>query len=88
MRRAPPGSAEAGRLNGRFGYGFGIVASADKDEVRPVGSYAWGGFYNTGFWVDPEKKVVGVFMTQLYPSDVTLYQDFMKLACGATQQAD
>jgi CubicO group peptidase (beta-lactamase class C family) len=54
----------------RFGYGFGIVAGAGKDQVAAVGSYAWGGFYNTGFWVDPEKKLVGVLMTQLFPSEL------------------
>lgn len=65
----------------RFGYGFGIVAGADKDQVATVGSYYWGGFCNTAFWVDPQKKLVGVIMTQLFPSDhVTLYQDFMKRA--------
>ena len=70
----------------RFGYGFGIVAGADKDQVAAVGSYYWGGFYSTGFWVDPEKKLVGVFMTQLSPADhLTLYPDFMKLAYEATK---
>ena len=73
----------------RFGYGFGIVAGAGKNQPAAAGSYAWGGFYNTGFWVDPEKKLVGVFMTQLFPSDhLTLYQDYMKLAYAATQQVD
>lgn len=70
----------------RFGYGFGIVAGADKDQVATVGSYYWGGFYNTSFWVDPEKKLVGVVMTQNFPSDhLTLYQDFMKLAYAAAK---
>jgi CubicO group peptidase (beta-lactamase class C family) len=73
----------------RFGYGFGIVASASKDELASVGSYSWGGFYSTLFWVDPEKKLVGVFMTQLFPADhLTLHQDFKKLAYAATKQAD
>ncbi len=70
----------------RFGYGFGIVAGADKNQVASAGTYYWGGFYNTGFWVDPEKKLIGVFMTQLCPSDhITLYPDFMKLAYEATK---
>lgn len=69
---------------GRFGYGFGIVASAGKDEVASVGSYSWGGFYNTGFWVDPEKKLVGVFMSQLVPAGMPgMFQDFQKLAYAA-----
>ena len=73
----------------RFGYGFGIVAGAGKDQVAAVGSYSWGGFYNTGFWVDPEKKLVGVLMTQLFPSDQPgLLGDFEKLAYAAIQQVD
>jgi CubicO group peptidase (beta-lactamase class C family) len=70
----------------RFGYGFGIVAGAGKDQVAAVGSYYWGGFYNTGFWVDPEKKLVGVLMTQIFPSDQPgLLGDFEKLAYAALQ---
>jgi CubicO group peptidase (beta-lactamase class C family) len=72
----------------RFGYGFGIVAAAGKDEPASVGSYGWGGFYNTGFWVDPQKKLVGVLMTQIYPSDFTLQRDFKKLAYAAIQPLD
>lgn len=72
---------------GRFGYGFGIVTSADKHEASSVGSYAWGGFYSTMFWVDPEKKLVGVLMTQLFPMEnLTLHEDFKKLAYKAIQQ--
>lgn len=70
----------------RFGYGFAIVGDAGKDQVAAAGSYMWGGFYNTGFWVDPKNKLVGVFMTQIYPSDQPgLFGDFMKLAYAALQ---
>jgi CubicO group peptidase (beta-lactamase class C family) len=73
----------------RFGYGFAIVAAASKDQPAPVGSYAWGGFYNTGSWVDPQKKLVGVLMTQIVPLDhFTVYTNFMKLAYLAIQPID
>jgi CubicO group peptidase (beta-lactamase class C family) len=72
----------------RFGYGFGIVAAASKGQPASVGSYSWGGFYNTGFWVDPQNKLVGVLMTQIYPSDFTLQGDFKKLAYAALQPLD
>jgi CubicO group peptidase (beta-lactamase class C family) len=73
----------------RFGYGFGIVTGTGKDEVTTVGSYSWGGFFSTGFWVDPEKKLVGVFMTQFSPADrLTLYPEFQKLAYAAIQKVD
>ena len=72
----------------RFGYGFGLVAAASKDEPASVGSYSWGGFYSTSFWVDPQKKLVGVLMTQIYPSDFSLQRDFKKLAYAALQPLD
>jgi CubicO group peptidase (beta-lactamase class C family) len=75
--------------NDRFGYGFAIVATASKDQPTSVGSYSWGGFYNTYFWVDPQKKLVGVLMTQIVPSDhLTLLRDFNKLAYAAIQPLD
>ena len=73
----------------RFGYGFGIVAAASKDQPSSVGSYSWGGFYHTGFWVDPQKKLVGVLMTQIFPSDhLTLQRNFNNLAHAAIQPLD
>ena len=72
-----------------FGYGLGIVAAASKDQPASVGSYAWGGFYYTYLWVDPQKKLVGVLMTQISPSDhLTLHRDFNKLANAAIQPPD
>jgi len=72
-----------------FGYGFGIVAAASKDQPASVGSYAGGGFYYTYFWVDPQKKLVGILMTQISPPDqLTLHRDFTKLAYAAIQPLD
>jgi CubicO group peptidase (beta-lactamase class C family) len=69
----------------RFGFGVGVVTPAGKDKVAmSPGSFSWGGFFHTYAWVDPEKKLVGVFMTQLYPSGGTPIQaDFVKTAYGA-----
>ena len=64
------------------------VAGVEKDQVASPGSYYWGGFYGTSFWVDPQKKLVGVFMTQLSPSDQTLHEDFRKLAYDAIQSTE
>jgi CubicO group peptidase (beta-lactamase class C family) len=68
-------------LGDRFGYGFGIVTEAGKDrEVASVGSYSWGGFFHTYFWVDPQKELIGVLMTQMHPGHPTLQKDFKKRA--------
>jgi CubicO group peptidase (beta-lactamase class C family) len=64
-----------------FGYGFGVVMQPSPTEAASVGTYSWGGFFNTSFWVDPDKKLIGILMTQLYPAnDTTLQADFKKLA--------
>jgi CubicO group peptidase (beta-lactamase class C family) len=68
-----------------FGYGFGVVTAGQKDRgaVSP-GTYSWGGIYNTYFWVDPHKQLIGILMTQIYPSNhLTLRRDFQKLAYEA-----
>ena len=33
-----------------------------------VGEFGWGGAYFTSYWVDPQEKLVVVFMSQLLPS--------------------
>ena len=68
-----------------FGYGFGVVTAADQPkEIASVGTFSWGGIYNTYFWVDPEKQLVGVLMTQLYPYDhLSIRDDFKRLTYEA-----
>jgi len=61
----------------QFGYGFGIVSEKSKDAATP-GSYTWGGFYHTYFWVDPEKRITAVLMTQLYPNDHLKFREKFK----------
>ncbi len=52
-----------------FGYGFGVATKADAEGKRdPVGTFSWGGIYYTDFWVDPKDEVIGVMMTQIFPS--------------------
>ena len=62
---------------GWFGLGFSIVngpeskdtdAKAPKDTPESIGSYSWGGAAGTLFWIDPEKELIGLLMTQI--SDV------------------
>ncbi len=58
-----------------FGYGLGfgvIVDQAKAGSAMPVGSFWWGGAANTGFWVDPTERIVGVLMTQRFPGNLPL----------------
>jgi CubicO group peptidase (beta-lactamase class C family) len=48
-----------------FGLGFAVLLDpAVAKTALPAGSYNWGGIYGTGFWVDPESRVVGVVGSQ------------------------
>ncbi len=56
-----------GRLG--FGLGFEVVEHLGRSaRYGSVGEFGWGGAYYTSYWVDPEEKLVAVFMSQLLPS--------------------
>ena len=38
-------------------------SGASSDDAS-VGSFSWGGIFNTYFWVDPQEQLIGVLMTQ------------------------
>lgn len=65
-----------------FGLGFSVVRDLGKDdELGSVGQYGWGGFFHTNFFVDPKEKMIGIFMSQLYPAnDLRLHERFRSLA--------
>ena len=54
-----------------FGLGVAVVseaaASTTGSAPGSAGSFSWAGFYNTLFWVDPQKKLVAVVLTQIHP---------------------
>ena len=47
---------------------------------RSAGSLTWGGIFNTYYWLDPHKRIAGVFLSQLLPfvdhKAVALYGEF------------
>lgn len=47
---------------------------------RSAGSLAWGGLANSYYWIDPVKKVTGVWATQLFPfcdpRAIAAFEDF------------
>ena len=51
-----------------FSLGFSVHNGPGvSGRIDSTGTYAWGGFFYTDYWVDPEEQLVGVFMAQLYP---------------------
>ncbi len=69
------------------GYGLGVGVSIEPSAPGLGGSegtYGWGGSWNTRFWVDPDKELVGIFMVQCLPfAFVSVGEGFWSLVCEA-----
>ena len=53
-----------------FTVGMGSVTIATSPTVGEwPGTYSWGGFWNTSYWVDPIEQVIIIALSQLYPAD-------------------
>ncbi|MBN1238009.1 MAG: beta-lactamase family protein [Gammaproteobacteria bacterium] len=55
-----------GRTPGE-GYGLGVRVVTDpaaRNTLLSEGSFGWSGAFNTHFFIDPEERLVGIFMTQ------------------------
>lgn len=50
----------------KWSLGF-MVNTQPTAEGRSAGGLAWGGLYNTYYWIDLTRGVCGLFMTQLLP---------------------
>lgn len=52
------------------GFGLGFAVSKAPGEAGMMGSpgeYNWGGAAGTRFWIDPQEKLIGIFMIQILP---------------------
>jgi CubicO group peptidase (beta-lactamase class C family) len=70
-----------------FGYGFGVATRPGSVSKDPAGTFSWGGIYYTDFWVDPRDEVIGIMMTQVYPSGhLKLRDEFHRLVNEAIRR--
>jgi len=54
-----------------FGFGLGFSVLIDRAQagvLDSVGTYGWGGWASTNFWIDPQEELVGILMLQYIPS--------------------
>lgn len=54
-------------VDNEIGLGFGLVTEKN-DYLGPesVGSFSWGGAFNTHYWADPEEKIIGLLFTNVF----------------------
>lgn len=76
-----------GQLNKGQGFGLGVSVTRNDKEAGGldcVGSFGWGGFWYTTFFVDPDKELIGICMAQLHPEGgATLNKEFRRLVYEA-----
>ncbi|ASZ14176.1 beta-lactamase family protein [Chitinophaga pendula] len=53
----------------QFGLGFELE-TAKNDYLQPysIGTFSWGGAFNTHYWADPKEQLIGLIFTQEYLS--------------------
>jgi CubicO group peptidase (beta-lactamase class C family) len=64
-----------------FDYGFSLFVL--KNPVldgtnSSKGIYGWSGYHNTHFWIDPEKKLFGLFMTRAREFSSVIQKEFRR----------
>lgn len=64
-----------------FALGFTVYKdSPNKKSPKSPGTYEWGGYFNTKFFIDPAEEMVFVGMTQVVPfNDNAFWEDMYKL---------
>ncbi|WP_413667885.1 serine hydrolase domain-containing protein [Mucilaginibacter sp. Mucisp86] len=60
----------------KFGLGFGLTTQNSSAKLGiSEGSFAWGGFYGTLYWVDPKEHLVCLLFVQNWPFPHNQIQD-------------
>ena len=74
----------------KWGLGY-MINTQPGPNGRSAGSLTWAGIYNTYYWLDPQKHVAGVILTQILPfadhQAVKLYGEFESAVYDALKAA-
>jgi len=74
----------------RWGLGY-MLTPEPGPNGRSAGSLTWAGIFNTYYWLDPHKRIAGVFLSQLLPfadhKAVALYGEFESGIYGGLKAA-
>jgi CubicO group peptidase (beta-lactamase class C family) len=69
------------------GFGLGVSVKRKILSTYPeacIGTFGWGGFWYTTFFVDPARELIGICMGQLHPDGgASLNREFEGLVCEA-----
>ena len=60
-----------------YGFTFCVLENPQLDGTgAPKGIYGWSGYNNTHFWIDPENKLFGLFMSRAIEFDFSILKRF------------
>jgi CubicO group peptidase (beta-lactamase class C family) len=77
----------------KWGLGYMLTPQPGPNgrSAGSAGSVTWAGVYNTYYWLDPQKRIAGVIMTQILPfadhKAVALYGEFESGIYGGLKAA-
>ena len=81
---------QIGTLMSKTGLGFGLgFETTDRygaSGMNSVRGFGWGGAYGSIYRVDPEERLVIVFMIQLMPSNTDIREKFPTLVYQALDE--
>ena len=58
-----------GSSSGDYGWGYGgsVRARVKPGDLGSVGTYTWNGGTGTYYWIDPERRLIGILFTPVRP---------------------
>jgi CubicO group peptidase (beta-lactamase class C family) len=66
--------------------GFNVINNLGKTaELGSLGSYSWGGAFDTSYWIDPQERLVGILMMQARPASSDISQKYRTLVYQALE---
>ena len=69
-----------------FGLGFAVISDIGRrGELASAGAYAWGGAFDTSYWIDPREQLIGVYMSQARPTRSDMGDRFNTLVYQALE---
>ena len=69
-----------------FGLGFQVTGDLGQEgELSSPSAYAWGGVFNTSYWIDQEERLVAVFMSNVLPYTTDIRARFRTAVYQALQ---
>jgi CubicO group peptidase (beta-lactamase class C family) len=73
-----------GALAPKFGLGFGLeTVENDHESPMSLGSFEWGGAFNTTYWADPKERLVALVYTNTFLAPVALGNPFRTFVYSA-----